>query len=238
MPAPRKPRHQTEENLRADTVSKALDELNRKFTAEMGERAPRWTETECQRLYRVIGTIYQRVFPKSHTIFAAYEDLRRSVQVIRTLVDDQDNATLEGYGKELLELMAKQALPLETSLFSPENFAKYYISDGLDPGLSTERQWFIFGADGLYATPFGERKPWGLNRSPNSRELALVALAAGDFPLLEVGSDTPSKVIKKMASIMASERRRVWQKLTDKDLDGPPSSDGNFEGDEEGYEEA
>lgn len=237
MAAPRKPRAETEEDLRSATVNEALDELSRTFVAELRERAPTWTEAECQRLYRVVGVAYRRVYDRSHPIFAAYKDLRRTIQTIRKLAEDPENAMLDGHGREMLEAMVQHALPLETSLFSVQLFSKFLLGDSLDPGLSTERQWFIFGTDGLYAAPLGERKPWGLARSPTARELALVALAAGDFPPVSVGDggDTPASVIKKMAGIMATERRRVWQQLTNGRASGPPDREDLIGDEEDGY---
>lgn len=235
MAAPRKPRAETEEDLRSATVNEALDELSRTFVAELRERAPLWTEAECQRLYRVVGIAYRRAYEKSHPIFAAYKDLFRTIRTIRSLAEDPENAALGGYGREMLDALVQHALPLEASLFSAQLFSRFLISNGLDPGLSTERQWFIFGADGLYDLPFGEAKPWGLERSPTARELALVALVAGDFPVMSVGTngDTPARVIKRMTAIMATERRRVWLLLTSGEASGPPGREDQFD-DEEG----
>ena len=231
MPAPRKPRAKTEKELRTATVCEALDELSHTFNAELGERAPAWSEAECQRLYRVVGISYRQVYERSQLIFAAYEDLRRTILTIRSLAEDPTNETLVGYGREMLNAMAKHALPLSESLFSAHKSSRFFIISGLNPGLSTERQWFIFGADGLYDTPLGEAKPWGLERSPTARELALVALVAGDFPVVRVGEngDTPASVIKKMTSTMATERRRLWKLLTNGESSGPPLPDGQFD---------
>mgnify|MGYP003379946532 FL=1 len=202
MPAPRKPRHTTEEALREATRREALAEVN----AALAMGKARLTEDECAQLSRGGEVLEENENVASiHPIREAYSELCKASDTLRSL-----QSTTRGYMgvRSALDVIVGQLAPLYApgGVMSEEcrvlmaNFERLPRPEAL-----TQRQWAVAAIDRYWLAQLG--------RVASSRELACVALAGDDFPRLAVGKDRVSDVIKRMASVMASAKEDSEKKL-------------------------
>ena len=240
MPAHRKQRPKTEEDLKQAVISECLARLEQAFPAESyaghpiidfddetaTETWPGWTEKACRSLYT---TSLRHLFPDEDEdflrLYGLWKKMRAQLLELQAACENIEARGAEGRQGELAHAIKGDLFPLERfcRAFSDEAVRYWTIHEQLHRE-EPQRKAFIKYTDGFFVigSPITTHpKAWGWPRWATDKELAMVALAAGDFPPLNVGDDMPSKVIIRMTKIMRTERSRLWKQKTGGRLAGP-----------------
>lgn len=238
MPAHRKSRPQTEEDLKEAVTVECLARLEQAFPAEAYDppydlpftapfREPwhGWTPEVCGVLYAYAlgGPEFEEEARSFLRLHGLYLGLLKHLREIEGLCEAIRAREGRGDDDALAEALQKDLFPLErfARLFGEETTqdwnrrARFHLSG------PTARQAFIsYTDDPIVAEPWSF-SAWNFRREASNADMACVALAAGDFPPLNVGEDTPAQVINRMATIMGTERRRLWLEETGGRYEGP-----------------
>lgn len=232
MPAHRAPRFDNLDDLKAAVVEACLDRLYEAARALHGEEAFRWTAVQCREFYEEAQPppVPAAVREEYRRVFAIYAGLRANLAALEALAAEYDAHPLHLMNDafRLLGVMRDALLPVDRfgDLFSPETAQRWAVL-AEDEAL-TRRKAFILDTD--RPTKEGTFDAWGFGRAATDGELACMALAAGDFPLLHLKKihddgteegDTVPDVIRRMTTIMRTDRERLWVEITGGRFRGP-----------------
>lgn len=193
------------------------------FDIEDTEIWPGWTEGACRDLYRAVLHPYPEKDEEFIRLYGLWKRTRAQLLELQEACEDIEARRVEGRPAELANAIKDDLFPLDRCLraFSNEA-ASRWASWELVHREQPQRKAFIERTDGLFMRdPVPLPDAWGWQRWATNKELAMVAIAAGDFPPLEVGKDIPSNIITRMTRIMAAERRRLWLRKTNGRFAGP-----------------
>ena len=222
MAAPRKPRFSTREALQDAVVSECLRELNEIFDREIdpARRASiRWSVAQsrhwCEDRH---DPERERELDESRRASRAYLAVRKAILDFDTWAKSVEGTPYASRWPQrmVLEHLAPALVPL---VREPWRFF-HILSEGQAHGLQLmastwpqfgPREHVIWKLDEGFRSYEALYNAFGLRRAATTRELALVLLSAGHFPLsLNPGKDKVADVILREAKTVSKARRRIW----------------------------
>lgn len=231
MPAHRKPRFSTEEELKTAVVTECLREINETVASEIpAEIRGTWTAGDSE--YLCDG----RTDPERET---EQEEQRKAavlfLKVREAIVEFEAWAgTIEGTPQAqrwpysaAVETLVPALVPLVREPHNHRNIlgagmAESWRLAAQPPWDASARERLIFAVDRPILRGANIRfNAIGLGRPATDRELALFLLSAGYFPRIDATSDTVADVVTRERKTIAKERRRIWLLQTSGQNIGP-----------------
>ncbi len=209
MPAHRKPRPPNEQALREATREAALRELNESLQKELGPGEV--TREMCEDLARARGV--REDLAGFDEVIDAHDALCAAAERLLALATDRTKGPM---ATTLLAAIAEEnGDAIDRIILSGREVKTHEVRKIPRLEDMTERQWFVALVDGIIPGLTRQTGPWGLARQLTSAELALVALAGGDFPENMPTGALASEVRNTMAKIMRGCRKEAQVRIAE-----------------------